>query len=850
MTSAQQPDQLSNIAHNLPNQLTPFVGRVDEVAEIIDLLANPACRLVTLVGPGGIGKTRLALQAAGEAQPNFADGVYFVSLQPVENLDFLISTIADTLHFSLSGHLEPQAQLANYLGHKQVLLVLDNFEHLLAGMPVLTDLLRATTGLKLLVTSREALNLQEEWLYQVDGLPYPAANDLEELESFSSMQLFARCAERVRPGFLLEDEQDGVAQICRLVEGTPLAIELAASWAKSLTCAEIAAEIHQSLDFLAARLRDVPRRHQSMQAVFNQSWQRLSSQEQAVFQRLAVFRGSFRRHAAEQVAGASLITLTALVDKSLLRWTPEGRYQIHELLRQFAAEHLARSPEDVDQVYDLHCAYYADFLHQRRADVRGQRQNAATVEIARELENIRAAWQWAVELARITEIQKSDETLDMFFQFRGRYLEGVAAFEKAIRSLDQQEPTAAISQTLAGLLAILGWYYIRLGRLADAEAAATRCQDLYQQFDIPPLSKYTSDPRLLSAMVALIRGDYALAAAAAEEARQNCEAHSNVGNHQTACYVLARTALLQGNPELAQTYIQQAHTAAQTAGDRWFRAYCLIEMGNIAAALQDDSAAKAHYQTAYALRQEFDDPEGMAVALNHLGEVALQQKNSVESRQLFEQSCSIYQEIGDRGGLATAFYGLARSTGAEGDEQAARHYFYQALQIAAEIQFMPLLLSILAALADLMRQAGPDDLRLALLNLIASHPASSSEIREQARQALPAQRETPHSADDLPGLVAQVQSWLSTPLAAGSTPPEPVAVAESPAHPSPLVEPLTEREVEVLQLMAEGLTNPEIAERLIIATGTVKYYTGRIYGKLGVRNRVEAVAQGRELKLL
>ncbi|MCB0173517.1 MAG: tetratricopeptide repeat protein [Anaerolineae bacterium] len=849
MTSVQQAGQSSKTPHNLPGQLTPFVGRADELAKITQRLANPACRLLTLVGPGGIGKTRLAIQAAGELLPNFADGVYFVSLQPVETPDYIIAAMADTLNFSLSGQQEPQTQLANYLSHKQLLLIPDNFEHLLAGVAMLTDLLHATTGLKLLVTSREALNLQEEWLYQVDGLPYPADNRAEALETYGAVQLFMSCARRVRPGLSLEDERDGVAQICRLVEGTPLAIELATSWAKSLTCAEIAAEIQQNLDFLATRWRDIPSRHRSIQAVFNHSWQLLNPQEQSVYKRLAVFRGAFRRQAAEQVAEASLMTLTALVDKSLLRWTPEGHYQIHELLRQYAAEHLARSPEDVAQVYDLHCAYYADFLHQRLDDIRGRRQQAATVEIEQELENIRAAWQWAIELNKVAEIQKSDETLDLFFQYRGRYLEGVIAFEKAIHNLDKQAPTVEIRQTLVGLLTILAWYYIRLGRLTEAEAMATRCQKLYQQLDIPPLPKYTSDPRLLSGMVALIRGEYDSAAAIAEEVRHSCEAHPNAGNDQTACYLLARAALLRGDYESAQTYIQQAYATVQATGDRWFRAYCRIEMGNIAAALQKYATAKAHYQAAYVLRQKFNDPEGMAVALNHLGEVALQQKDFAGAGQLFEQSHTIYRQIGDRGGLAAALNGLGRSAVAGGDGHSARRYFQQALEIAAEMQFMPLLLSILAAIADLLHQTGSAELRLDLLSLIAHHPASTPEIRAQARRSLPTDVSPP--ADDLSPLLIRVQSLLSAPATAAEPgASEPIAAAAAPAQNSSLVEPLTGREIEVLHLMAEGLTNPEIAGRLIIATGTVKYYTGQIYGKLGVRNRVEAVARGRELQLL
>lgn len=403
-------------------------------------------------------------------------------------------------------------------------------------------------------------------------------------------------------------------------------------------------------------------------------------------------------------------------------------------------------------------------------------------------------------------------------------------------------PTPQIRQTLVSLLTILGWYYIRLGRLAEAEAVADRAQVLYQQLNIPPTSKYVSDPRLISSIVALIQGDYETAAAIAETVRQASDASPHPSNLQTAAYLLARVALLQGQFDDAAQHIQQAYTTVQHTGDDWFRAYCLIEMGNIALAQKNHAAAQEYYQAAYALRQKFNDPEGMAVALNHLGDVALQKKSFAESHQLFEQGATIYRDIGDKGGLATALCGLGRSAVGLGNASEARLPFQEALQIAKRMQFTPLLLSIFAGIADLLQQTGLAELRLALLTLIAHHSTSPPDLRERASQKLPPAADIPPSGVDMAALLLQVQRFLSAPLP--NTQPEPPAPA---GQPSPLVEPLTEREIEVLQLMTAGLTNPEIAERLIIATGTVKYYTGQIYGKLGVRNRVEAVAKGRTL---
>ena len=265
----------------------------------------------------------------------------------------------------------------------------------------------------------------------------------------------------------------------------PLAIELAASWVKTLRCLDIATEIQRNLNFLATTLHNVPERQRSVRAVFDYSWQRLNEKERRVFKRLSVFRGGFRREAAERVAGASLITLTALADKSLLRWEPEGRYQMHELLRQYAAEQLVLSPEDVAQAYDAHCAFYADFLNKRLEDLRGGRQREAIAEIAAELENIRAAWQWAVELADVAAIEKAREALGLFFQFQGRYLEATRALEEAVECLRREEITASNELLLAILLVSVGWFYIRLGRLAEAEELLAEAQDLYRRLDVP-----------------------------------------------------------------------------------------------------------------------------------------------------------------------------------------------------------------------------------------------------------------------------------------------------------------------------------------------------------------------------
>jgi predicted ATPase/DNA-binding CsgD family transcriptional regulator len=835
---------------SLPAQLTSFVGRSEELAEIAALLADPACRLLTLLGPGGVGKTRLAIEVARQAGKDVADGVYLVPLQGVQT-GYLVSAIADVVGLPLSGQEDPRTRLLRYLRDREMLLVLDSFEHLLAGeIDTVADLLQAAPRLRLLVTSREVLNLQGEWLYPVRGLQVPDKEYTGDLELYSAVQLFAERARHVRHDFSLVDERAGVVRICQLVEGMPLAIELAVSWLRTLRCAEIAAEIHRHLDFLSTRWRDVPERHRNMQAVFDQSWKLLTPEEQGVFARLSVFQGGFEREAAEQVAGASLAVLSSLVDKSLLHRQPDGRYQVHELLRQYAVEQLATSAEAVAETQDRHCTYYADFLS-RRLDGVGQ-DREVTQEIAIDLENIRAAWHRAAEQGKTETIQQAATTWFYFCQIRGRYREGEAILATAAGGLERQPPSRERDRTLARVLDYQGWLCIRLGQFDKARLALQRSLELYQALDVAPVPGMGTDPRTALGVLATVLGDYDEAARLGEEARQVSQAHGDLWNRMFAYYVLAGAALAEGRLKAAESYARQGYADAEKLNARWFRAYLLHELGHVARALGNYDQARGHYQTSFAMRQEFEDPEGMAVALNHLGQVALLQSDYSEAERLFRQSQGIYGEIGDRGGLATALDGLGRAARAQEDYRAASRHLQDALHIADEIQFLPLTLSVLTSAGELLLDTGRPEPAAELLALVASHPAGEREELERARRLLDrceAVLDAACFADavrlgeggGLAWAVAAAQAQLAAP--AGQ------AVPDQPTE-SPLVEPLTPRELEILHLIAGGLSNKAIAEQLVLAVGTVKWYTGQIYAKLGVGSRTQAVARATELGIL
>ncbi|MBI1878963.1 MAG: NACHT domain-containing protein, partial [Chloroflexi bacterium] len=443
--------------HNLPVQATPFVGRERELAELSRQLANPACRLLTLTGPGGIGKTRLALKVAEEQARTgyFLDGVYYVALAALSSANFLVSTLATVLNFTFYSNKDPQLQLLNYLRDKEMLLILDSFEHLLTPSwegGLLIEIVQRAAGVKLLVTSQQRLNLQGEWVFEIQGLSFPEVGEAalsqpatppaEPPEHYSAVQLFLQSAQRVQAGFTLSSvDQPFILRICQLVAGVPLGIELAAAWVRVLSCQDIVREIEQGLDFLSVTHRDLPERQQSLRAVFEHSWRLLSEAEQHILKKLAVFPGGFRREAAEQVAQARLPLLTALSDKSLLRWSaanqnqPIERYEIHELVRQYVLEKLQVDPAATTLGCNQHSAYFAAFLQQREARLQGRQQKVALAEIGQEIENIRAAWGWLLSQPKVAAIEQCLNTLFLFYEIRGWYEEGTDIFAHAAVAL-------------------------------------------------------------------------------------------------------------------------------------------------------------------------------------------------------------------------------------------------------------------------------------------------------------------------------------------------------------------------------------------------------------------------------
>lgn len=455
------------IRHNLPSQTTPFIGREKELSELSILLHDENIRLITILATGGMGKTRLALEVASRLvqskNSDFADGIFFVPLLPLSESQHIVSQIAHSVGYQFIGDSrEPKQQLLAYLAEKQLLLVMDNWEHLLEGVSLVTDILHVASNIRILATSREKLNLSGETVYNLKSMDFPTWETSEDALEYDAVQLLLQAAQRIKADWTVtSDNLDYVARICRLTEGMPLGIVLAASWLDTLSLKNIATEIERSLDFLETEMRDVPQRQHSIRAIFEYSWNRLRKDEQQVFVKLSVFRGGFTWDAAQEVAGAAVRTLQALVNKALVTRDNTGRYDIHELLRQYAEEQLNTSGQ-LNSIHDTHAQFFADFLHQRDAALKGQQQVETIREIEAEFENVRRMWNKAIETKSHNIFYKSAETLCWYCYIGLHLTEGEQLFDAARTSLEHELNNIAVAHTWSHLQLRLFW--IRMSR--------------------------------------------------------------------------------------------------------------------------------------------------------------------------------------------------------------------------------------------------------------------------------------------------------------------------------------------------------------------------------------------------
>ncbi|MBI5033936.1 MAG: tetratricopeptide repeat protein [Chloroflexi bacterium] len=745
-----QPTPPSNLLH----APTTFIGREAEMGTLNDLLRDLQCRLLTILGPGGIGKTRLAIETAATQRERFADGIFFVPLASISSPQFVAPAIADAIGFTFSGTVEPRAQLLNHLRDKTILLVLDNFEHLLDASELLAEILQRAPRVKLLVTSRERLNLQGEWLFDLRGLSVPSASQVDRIEKSSAVELFMQRARRIQPGITFKPtERLHVLRICQLVEGLPLAIELAATWVSILSLAEIAREIERNLDFLASTTRDVPGRHQSLRATFEHSWRLLSDNERNILCGLAIFQGGFQRDAAEQIVGASLPLLATLVSKSLVRRTESGRYDLHEVIRQYAQAHLADDSARETTIRNRHSEYYLEKLCCREKDLKSAALRETLRELTDEIDNLRVAWGWAIEHEKFAALGDAVMGLGRLFELGGWLTEGIQQIEPLVQALRRRAEDAERNRILGKALGQQALLYFRWGKFEHALVLFEESAALLR-----PLN----DPAALAHSLV----------------------YSSVLKH------------LNGDIEKAQTYLREGFECARAARDDWFMAYALLNQGYIASLLGRYEEGYQQMTEAIAMWRKLGDPQVIALGLNFLSPTVVQLQRYAEAEANMRESLELCEQVGNRWGMGTAyrFWGLAALaqgklekaesliykslaiyseivTGwdiavchiylgeiktAQNDPDEAKQIFEEALKMGMEIQAVPLVLDALIGLAGLHAQAGELEQALEFSICVANHSAATQEAKARAEKLI-AELTPPMSAQQIETIQTQTR---------------------------------------------------------------------------------------------
>jgi predicted ATPase/DNA-binding SARP family transcriptional activator/Tfp pilus assembly protein PilF len=807
--------------HNLPAQTTGFVGRSEELAQITTLLADPGCRLLTLLGVGGIGKTRLALHTAeaildfrfwilelaatpGDIprskikNPKFPDGLFYVSLATVTTIAEAIPAMAGALGLTFAGSNEPKVQLFDFLRAKTMLLVLDNFEQLVPEATFLSELLQNAPGLKVLVTSRTRLDLYEEWIFDVRGLPFPASeamsgpaprSDIQLINAYAAIQLFVQRARRVRLDFDLAVESEAVIEICRLLEGMPLGIELAAGWVRGYPCAAIAHEIRRNLDFLATSTQNVPPRHRSLRAAFDHSWRFLPPDDAMLFKRLVIFHGGFDESAAGAVAGATPLALVRLADKSLLQGTPDGRYVIHELLRQYGLEKLSRAERHLLQA--THCRYYGALVAGQRSHQETASEPQALIRLRADYDNIRAGWQWLVEqiggLAGAERASDVEQMIQLVGQYapllahfllrEGRYRAGELLFKLAEEAMidagwdtgpaGAPQPTQAA--TLALTRSLLADFAFNLSQFNEVERLIGLA--------LTPLEAAGQETDLADALARLGRaylrmGRYDQAEAVLQRSLVHYEQAGEKRRLTLALNALGIVYSNQGHFNQARTYYERCLAIFRTNGYQRGVANMLSNLGSNFGRAGRFAEALALYQKAHQIAQTVGERLTIAIALSNLGSASRALGHLFEAKQYYQQSLDISRSLGEQRWTAASLNGLALTLVEAGEFRLAHIHAHEALAIAQAIGSTPDQLDSLACLGEILARQNETVRAYSLLHFVAHHTATQSATRRRSQRLCEeiGQRIAPSvltTAQDhsRQSTLAHLVSWVTTPAA-------------------------------------------------------------------------------------
>jgi len=723
---------------NLPIFPTPLIGRERELEQLSQLLYDPQCRLLTLIGSGGIGKTRLSIETATQLENEYSDGVFFVPLAPVNLSRYVVPVIADSVGFNFQGAspADPKTQLLNYLKGKHILLLIDNLEHLLNESDVielLTELIQQAPRIKLLTTSRESLNLQSEWIFEVHGLPVPENHDTEG----TSVELFLQRARRADVDFTAStNDYPAIIRICTLVDGIPLGIELAAAWVRTLSCKEIAKEIEHGLDFLSIAARDLPMRHRSMRAVFDHSWKLLSEDEQSVLARLSVFRGGFSIEAAEQVAGTTLFILSSLVTKSLIRRSGEGRYDLHELLRQYAKDRAQTNLDDYEAIESRHSAYYLKFVSSLEQPLIGPKQLSARAEFVANMENIRPAWDYAVKHDQ-TEIMKgSINSFWNFFESHTWYHEGLATFGLAADEIDRTCGGVAHMNTAHVILyeylrCCQGWCCLHVGKFQEARSILEEgIEILRSKGALAELSRSLHYWGVIHWQV----GEYMKALEIFHEKRLLDLQGEIPWNLGIAYGNLGMVTETMGLLEESRDHFQNAISISRMLGDLRLLGIGLFYLGSVKNKLGLTQEGKAHLHESLEISRSIRERFGISMACNSLGLILQKEKNFNEAQQMFQEGLNVSLDMGDKWIIQQSLVNLGFSKLALHEIAGAQDCFLRALQMASEAKLIPSILDSVAGIAWIYAKHGKKEDALELAIVVEKHQAVTQGTKDRAIQ--------------------------------------------------------------------------------------------------------------------